>query len=77
MFARLTLDRDEVAADKEASAGRSESFDVQTLLRLPNGIFYANTVLANVLFFERKAASLDAPSTRDCGCRSGNGCVEA
>lgn len=39
--------------------------DVHTLLRLPNGIFYANTVLANVLFFERRAASLDAPSTRE------------
>jgi type I restriction enzyme M protein len=39
--------------------------DMHTLLRLPNGIFYANTVLANVLFFERKAASLDAPSTRE------------
>jgi type I restriction enzyme M protein len=39
--------------------------DVHTLLRLPNGLFYANTVLANVLFFERRAASLDAPSTRE------------
>jgi type I restriction enzyme M protein len=39
--------------------------DVHTLLRLPNGIFYANTVMANVLFFDRRAASLDAPSTRE------------
>ena len=31
--------------------------DVHTLLRLPTGIFYAQGVKANVLFFERKAAS--------------------
>lgn len=30
--------------------------DVHTLLRLPTGIFYANGVKANVLFFDRKAA---------------------
>ena len=32
-------------------------YDVHTLLRLPTGIFYANGVKANVLFFERKPAS--------------------
>ncbi len=31
--------------------------DVHTLLRLPTGIFYANGVKANVLFFDRKGAS--------------------
>src|SRR5207249_6861548 len=30
--------------------------DVHTLLRLPTGIFYAQGVKANVLFFERKPA---------------------
>jgi type I restriction enzyme M protein len=37
--------------------------DVHTLLRLPTGVFYAQGVKANVLFFDRKAAS-EAPSTR-------------
>ena len=32
-------------------------FDVHTLLRLPTGIFYAQGVKANVIFFERKPAS--------------------
>jgi type I restriction enzyme M protein len=31
--------------------------DVRTLLRLPTGIFYAQGVKANVLFFERKPAN--------------------
>ena len=38
-------------------------FDVHTLLRLPTGIFYAGGVKANVLFFERRAASA-TPWTR-------------
>lgn len=33
--------------------------DVHTLLRLPTGIFYAQGVKANVLFFDRKPASAD------------------
>jgi type I restriction enzyme M protein len=33
--------------------------DVHTLLRLPTGIFYAQGVKANVLFFERKPANKD------------------
>ena len=37
--------------------------DVHTLLRLPTGIFYAQGVKANVLFFDRKPASEEA-STR-------------
>jgi len=34
-----------------------QSCDVHTLLRLPTGIFYAQGVKANVLFFDRKPAS--------------------
>jgi type I restriction enzyme M protein len=37
--------------------------DVHTLLRLPTGIFYAQGVKANVLFFDRKPAS-EAPWTQ-------------
>ncbi len=37
--------------------------DVHTLLRLPTGIFYAQGVKANVLFFDRKPAS-ERPWTR-------------
>jgi type I restriction enzyme M protein len=37
--------------------------DVHTLLRLPTGIFYAQGVKANVLFFERRAAS-ETPWTK-------------
>jgi type I restriction enzyme M protein len=37
--------------------------DVHTLLRLPTGIFYAQGVKANVLFFDRKAAS-ETPWTK-------------
>ncbi len=37
--------------------------EVHTLLRLPTGIFYAQGVKANVLFFDRKPAS-EAPWTR-------------
>ena len=38
--------------------------DVHTLLRLPTGVFYAQGVKANVLFFDRKPAS-DTPWRRD------------
>jgi type I restriction enzyme M protein len=38
-------------------------YDVHTLLRLPTGIFYAQGVKANVLFFQRKPAS-ETPWTR-------------
>jgi len=33
--------------------------DVHTILRLPTGIFYAQGVKANVVFFERKSAAAD------------------
>ncbi|WP_411847428.1 N-6 DNA methylase [Roseibacillus persicicus] len=38
--------------------------NVHTILRLPTGIFYAQGVKANVLFFERKEAS-ETPWTKD------------
>ena len=38
--------------------------DVHTLLRLPTGVFYAQGVKANVLFFDRKPAS-EAPWTKE------------
>ena len=38
--------------------------DVHTLLRLPTGIFYAQGVKANVLFFDRKPAS-ETPWTKE------------
>jgi len=47
----------------EGGAGESirrkllDDCDVHTLLRLPTGIFYANGVKANVLFFDKKPAS--------------------
>ena len=37
---------------------------MHTLLRLPTGVFYAQGVKANVLFFDRKPAS-ETPWTRD------------
>jgi type I restriction enzyme M protein len=41
-----------------------EECDVHTLLRLPTGVFYAQGVKANVLFFERKPAS-ETPWTQE------------
>ncbi len=40
-----------------------ERLDVHTLLRLPTGIFYAQGVKANVLFFDRKPAQ-ETPWTK-------------
>ncbi len=37
--------------------------DLHTLLRLPTGLFYAQGVKANIIFFENKAAS-ETPRTR-------------
>lgn len=39
-------------------------FDVHTLLRLPTGIFYAQGVKANVLFFDKKQAMPGRPWTQ-------------
>jgi len=41
-----------------------KQFDVHTLLRLPTGIFYAQGVKANVLFFDKKPAS-ETPWTKE------------
>ena len=41
-----------------------EECDVHTLLRLPTGVFYAQGVKANVLFFDRNAAS-ETPWTHE------------
>ncbi|GGB26263.1 DNA methyltransferase [Flexivirga endophytica] len=38
-------------------------FDLHTMLRLPTGIFYANGVKANVLFFDKKVARPGQPWT--------------
>ena len=38
-------------------------FDLHTMLRLPTGIFYAQGVKANVLFFDRKPARPERPWT--------------
>jgi type I restriction enzyme M protein len=41
-----------------------ETTDLHTILRLPTGIFYAQGVKANVLFFDNKPASKD-PNTKE------------
>jgi type I restriction enzyme M protein len=41
-----------------------ETTNLHTILRLPTGIFYANGVKANVLFFDNKAASKE-PWTKE------------
>ncbi|MFN8074228.1 MAG: class I SAM-dependent DNA methyltransferase [Kineosporiaceae bacterium] len=41
-----------------------KDFDLHTMLRLPTGIFYAQGVKANVLFFDRKPANTDRPWTQ-------------
>ena len=43
--------------------------DVHTLLRLPTGIFYAQGVKANVLFFDRKPAQREAVDQEGLGLR--------
>ena len=41
-----------------------QTCDVHTLLRLPTGIFYAQGVKANVLFFDKRQASFQAQTER-------------
>ncbi len=41
-----------------------QTCDVHTLLRLPTGIFYAQGVKANVLFFDKRQASFEAHTKR-------------
>jgi type I restriction enzyme M protein len=42
--------------------------EADTLLRLPTGIFYAQGMKANVLFFDRRAGSAQAATTVASGC---------
>ena len=44
-------------------------FDLHTMLRLPTGIFYAQGVKANVLFFDKKPASEQPWTTEALGLR--------
>jgi type I restriction-modification system DNA methylase subunit len=62
------IDREQwtmMSADVKGDAyeGLLEQCDVHTLLRLPTGIFYAQGVKANVIFFDRKPGS-EHPWTR-------------
>ncbi len=41
-----------------------QTCDVHTMLRLPTGIFYAQGVKANVLFFDKRQASFNAQTER-------------
>lgn len=41
-----------------------ETCDLHTILRLPTGIFYAQGIRANVLFFDKKAASKDPQTSK-------------
>jgi type I restriction enzyme M protein len=41
-----------------------ETCDLHTILRLPTGIFYAQGVKANVLFFDKKAASQEIQTSK-------------
>src|SRR3989344_5156994 len=42
----------------------TETCDLHTILRLPTGIFYAQGVKANVLFFDKKVASKEAITSK-------------
>ncbi|MFV0192982.1 type I restriction-modification system subunit M [Empedobacter falsenii] len=54
----------EGGAGEEIRKQLLKSTELHTILRLPTGIFYANGVKANVLFFNNKPASKD-PWTKD------------
>ena len=55
------------ARARRSGASCSHECDVHTLLRLPTGIFYAQGVKANVLFFDRKPARRDAVDAASSG----------
>ncbi len=46
-----------------------DDFDLHTMLRLPTGIFYAQGVKANVLFFDKKPAARAAVDREAVGLR--------
>jgi type I restriction enzyme M protein len=50
----------EGGAGEEVRKQLMKTTDLHTILRLPTGLFYANGVKANVLFFDNKAASKEA-----------------
>jgi type I restriction enzyme M protein len=50
----------EGGAGEEVRKQLMKTTDLHTILRLPTGVFYANGVKANVLFFDNKAASKEA-----------------
>ena len=54
----------EGGAGQKARENLLRQFDVHTLLRLPTGIFYAQGVKANVLFFDAKPAREEAWTER-------------
>lgn len=54
----------EGGAGEEVRKRLMETADLHTILRLPTGLFYAQGVKANVLFFDNKPASKD-PWTKD------------
>jgi len=54
----------EGGAGETVRRGLLHECDVHTLLRLPTGLFYAQGVKANVLFFDRKVASKTPWTTR-------------
>ena len=49
---------------RRSAASLLQECDVHTLLRLPTGIFYAQGVKANVLFFDRKRKSTKPATNR-------------
>lgn len=58
----------EAGASDTIRRGLLAECDLHTILRLPTGIFYAQGVKANVLFFDRKPAVTETrgPSRRGC-----------
>ena len=54
-----------VARARRSAANSSRTFDLHTMLRLPTGIFYAQGVKANVLFFDKKVARPGQPWTEN------------
>ncbi len=60
----------EAILDEEGGAGEIvrrkllHECDVHTLLRLPTGIFYAQGVKANVIFFDRRPANPKAQTSK-------------
>jgi len=54
----------EGGAGETISKKLMETCDLHTILRLPTGLFYAQGVKANVLFFDKKAAQKEAATSK-------------